>query len=80
LKIGPISLVRIFKAQKLTIGVDLGDRRSFYCLFDEAGKIILEQKVWTTPEAIKQTFGRYREANQLVEDEAQRHLNRRKTR
>src|SRR6266404_6257276 len=43
----------IFKDQKLTIGVDLGDRWSFYCVLDEAGKIILEQKVPTTPEAMK---------------------------
>src|SRR6266850_2201170 len=35
----------IFKEQQLTIGVDLGDRWSFYCVLDEAGKIILEQKV-----------------------------------
>src|ERR1700740_1701000 len=48
----------IFKEQQLTIGVDLGDHWSFYCVLDEAGKIILEQKVSTTPEAMKQTFGR----------------------
>src|SRR6266404_3172312 len=48
----------IFKEQKLTIGMDLGDRWSFYCVLDEAGKIILEQKVATTPEAMKQTFGK----------------------
>ncbi len=48
----------IFKEQKLTIGVDLGDRWSFYCVLDEAGKIILEQKVATTPEAMTQTFGK----------------------
>jgi transposase len=48
----------IFKEQKLTIGVDLGDRWSFYCVLDEAGKILLEQKVATTPEAMKQTFGK----------------------
>jgi transposase len=48
----------IFKEQKLTIGVDLGDRWSFYCVLEEAGKIILEQKVPTTPEAMKQTFSR----------------------
>src|SRR6266699_1657900 len=47
----------ICNAQKLTIGVDLGDRWSFYCILDEAGKIILEQKVLTTPEAMKKTFG-----------------------
>jgi hypothetical protein len=27
----------ILKEQKLTIGVDLGDRWSFYCVLDEAG-------------------------------------------
>src|SRR6266852_6254778 len=48
----------IFTEQKLTIGVDLGDLWSFYCIRDEAGKIILEQKVPTTPEAMKQTFGK----------------------
>ena len=48
----------IFKEQKLTIGFDLGDRWSFYCILDEAGKIILEQKLPTTPEAMKQTFGK----------------------
>ena len=48
----------IFKEQKLTIGLDRGDRWSFYCVLDEAGKIILEQKVSTTPEVMKQTFSR----------------------
>ena len=48
----------IFKDQKLTIGVDLGDRWSFCCVLDEAGKFLLEQKVATTPEAMKQTFSR----------------------
>jgi DNA-directed RNA polymerase specialized sigma24 family protein len=38
--------------------IDLGDRWSFFCVLDEAGKIILEQKVATTPEAMKQTFGK----------------------
>ena len=48
----------IFKGQKLTIGLDLGDRWSFYCVLDEAGQVILEQKLPTTPEAMKQTFGK----------------------
>src|SRR3979490_1655040 len=56
-----ISTVQVFgneilKEQKLTIGVDLGDRWWFYCVLDEAGKILLEQKVATTPEAMKQIF------------------------
>src|SRR5260221_681731 len=49
---------KLFKEQKLTIGLDLGDCWSFYCVLDEAGKIILEQKLPTTPEAMKQTFGK----------------------
>src|ERR1017187_4294459 len=48
----------IFKGHKLTIGLDLGERWSFYCVLDEAGQIILEQKLPTTPEAMKQTFGK----------------------
>src|SRR6202166_5455018 len=47
-----------FKEQKLTIGLDLGDRWSFYCVLDEAGHVIVEQKLPTTPEAMKQTFGK----------------------
>jgi transposase len=53
-----IEKIQIFREHQLTIGLDLGDRWSFYCVLDEAGKIILEQKVSTTPEAIKQTFGK----------------------
>jgi transposase len=48
---------KIFKGQ-LTIGLDLGDRSSSYCVLDEAGKILLEQKLPTTPETMKQIFGR----------------------
>jgi transposase len=49
---------KIFKQQKLTIGLDLGDRWSFFCVLDEAGKVILERKLATTPEAMKQRFDR----------------------
>ena len=47
-----------FQAGQLTIGLDLGDRWSFYCVLDEFGKVLLEQKLPTTPEAIKQTFAK----------------------
>ena len=33
-----------------------GDRSSFYCVLDEAGEVLLEQRVSTTPKAIKETF------------------------
>ncbi len=41
----------IFKGHQLTIGLDLGDRWSCYCVLDEAGEVLLEQKLATTPEA-----------------------------
>src|SRR5450755_3439868 len=43
-------------SQKLTIGLDLGDRWSWYCVLDEAGEVVLEQKVATTPKAMKEVF------------------------
>ena len=35
----------ILKQRKLTIGMDLGDRSSRYCVLDEAGDVILERSV-----------------------------------
>ena len=43
--------------QKLTIGLDLGDRSSWYFVLDEAGEIVLEQKLSTTPKAMREVFG-----------------------
>src|ERR1039458_5979284 len=43
-------------AQKLTIGLDLGDRSSWYCVLDEAGEVVGEQKLGTTPKAMKEVF------------------------
>jgi hypothetical protein len=43
--------------QKLTIGLDLGDRNSWYCVVDEAGQIRLEQRVRTTAKALREVFG-----------------------
>ena len=54
----PRSGSRIFKGRQLTIGLDLGDRWSWYCVLNEVGEIVLEQRLTTTPEAMKQVFGR----------------------
>jgi hypothetical protein len=48
---------RNFSEQKLTIGIDVGDRWSWYCVLEEAGSIVLEQKLSTTPKAMKDVFG-----------------------
>ena len=43
--------------QKLTIGLDLGDRNSWYCVLDEAGQIQLEQRVRTSAKGLEEVFG-----------------------
>jgi transposase len=48
--------IRNFSEHKLTIGLDLGDRSGWYCVLDEAGEVLLEQKLATTPKAMKERF------------------------
>src|SRR6202035_1249100 len=43
--------------KKLTIGLALGDRSSWYCVLDEAGEVLLEQKLGTAPKAMQEVFG-----------------------
>ena len=40
----------------MTIGLDLGDRSSFYCVLNGAGEVVLESRVATNPEAMRKTF------------------------
>ena len=42
---------------QLTIGLDLGDRNSWYCVVDEAGQIRREQRVRTSAKALREVFG-----------------------
>jgi transposase len=58
-KISTVTTKKVDKnaGQKLTIGLDLGDRSSWYCVLDEAGEVVLEQKLATTPKAMKEVFG-----------------------
>src|SRR5207248_4788481 len=48
----PISslISRNFSQQNLTIGLDLGDRSSHYCVLDESGGILVESKVSHEPQ------------------------------
>jgi transposase len=48
---------RNFSQPKLTIGLDLGDRHSWYCMLDETGQIQLEQRVRTSAKALQEVFG-----------------------
>src|SRR6266496_1017770 len=49
--------IRNISGQKLTIGLDLGDRSSWYCLLDEVGEVLREEKLSTTPKAMREVFG-----------------------
>src|ERR1017187_1606747 len=49
--------IRNFSQPKLTIGLDLGDRSSWYCVLDESGTVLLEQRLSTTPKAMREVFG-----------------------
>jgi hypothetical protein len=42
--------------QKLAVGLDLGDRNSWYCVLDESGQIQLEQRVRTNAKALQEVF------------------------
>jgi len=63
------ALGRIRKLQdgQLTIGLDLGDRSSFYCVLNSAGEVILEERIATSPEAMKKTFEKMRASRIALE-------------
>ena len=45
------------RTKKRTIGMDLGDRSSRYCVLDENGDVIAEGSVATTKPAMEKVFG-----------------------
>src|SRR6266853_1577736 len=59
-KISTVAIGRIenFKDQQLTIGLDLGDRFSHYCILNESGEVIGEHHLPTTPKGIDEVFSR----------------------
>jgi transposase len=54
-KVSPVATKqsRNISRQRLTIGLDLGDRNSWYCVLDESGQIQLEQRVRTSAKALR---------------------------
>lgn len=49
---------QILNQKQLTIGMDLGDRFTYYCVLDPAGEVILEDKLPTTKQALQHAFGK----------------------
>jgi transposase len=45
------------KAPAETIGIDVGDKRSRYCVLDEAGTVVEEGSFWNRVESIRKHFG-----------------------
>ena len=52
------SRARNFTDKKLTIGLDLGDRFSHYCILNEAGEVVAERKIPTTRKGMEEAFRR----------------------
>ena len=48
---------RKMSQEKLTIGLDLGDRNSWYCVLDETGQTQREQRVATNANTLREVFG-----------------------
>src|SRR5437667_3346192 len=51
------SVTRKKANRKLTVGIDLGDRSSRYCILDEQGEVLAEGSVATTKKGFAQVFG-----------------------
>ena len=49
--------IRNISQQKLTVGLDLGDRSSWYCVVEETGLVVAEQRIATTAKALQAAFG-----------------------
>jgi len=65
---------KIFNEKKLTIGMDLRDRYTYYCVLDEAGEVVVEQKMATTKQGIQQVFSRMPRSRVAMETGAQNHI------
>jgi transposase len=47
------------QGERLTIGLDLGDKSSHYCVLSENGEQVCKAKVATSKEALRDTFGAF---------------------
>jgi transposase len=64
----PKSAVKTKRVQQsVTIGMDLGDKTSRYCLLSDEGKILREGQVATTKAGMTETFGRIGRARIAIE-------------
>jgi transposase len=55
------------KHEELTIGIDLGDRNSSYCIVDERGAVVSEGSVKTTQAGLRAGFGKLQRSRVAIE-------------
>jgi len=55
------------KEGPITIGMDLGDKTTQYCILDEQGEIVQEGSVGKTKKALVQRFGALRRCRMAME-------------
>ena len=56
-EVGPMSDTRQRISARITVGIDLGDRYSQFCLVDSHGTVIVDGRLRTTPAALRHYFG-----------------------
>lgn len=59
------------RAGPITIGMDLGDKSSFYCVLDSRGEVVKEGRVATAKPALLRLFGAMRHCRIAIEAGAQ---------
>ena len=55
------------KATNVTVGMDLGDKTSRYCMLDENGEVLREASVATTKKAMTQVFATMKRCRIAIE-------------
>ena len=63
----PKASMKATKAANVTVGMDLGDKTSRYCLLDEDGEVLREGSVGTTKKAMTQVFAAMRRCRVAME-------------
>src|ERR1039458_5973172 len=53
-----LQLGQLAAKQRLTVGIDLGDKSSRYCVLDEAGEVVSEDQVPTTKAGFDSLFAK----------------------
>jgi len=63
----PKARMKATKATNVTVGMDLGDKTSRYCMLDENGEVSLEASVATTKKVMRQVFATMKRCRVAIE-------------